>query len=383
MSSTKQHVCLVVLPNNVLISNRIYQGILKFAANDHKIHFQSFIFDEMAALKLLPKDFDSAIIWTGANHTYFQEIFRGGRIFVNCRKQMEQERNVVTSCLDETKLRESLAYEIACQERKQAYFVHSSNNILSNCFEFFSCLRSELAKQEICVEDMELVSTQQFESFQLAMLQHKVELGFFMEEMEFPATCCVDNPYTATLISEIAEASGINVPRDLSLIVFGNASDCQNMTSEATIFDFPAEAIGFGAATLIAKQRLGLAVTNTFHEAIRITKPSTSPLENNCVVKAATDLIESLPIGEVNVHTVCSLLGVSRSAFQKVFKRKMGETPGDFISKRKLSQAIWLLQNTSASISEIASQLGFANTPSFSRFFFDRQGVRPSEFKRF
>lgn len=67
----------------------------------------------------------------------------------------------------------------------------------------------------------------------------------------------------------------------------------------------------------------------------------------------------------------------SLSSFKRAFKRKTGQTPGNWILENRLKHARMLVQATGKTISEIGAESGFHNTSSFIRSYRTRFGMTP------
>jgi AraC family transcriptional regulator len=70
----------------------------------------------------------------------------------------------------------------------------------------------------------------------------------------------------------------------------------------------------------------------------------------------------------------------SRFYFHRVFKRMMGETPGEMRRRLLLERAAWMLQKSSSSATEAAFEVGFESLEGFGRAFKKAFGVLPSGF---
>jgi len=84
----------------------------------------------------------------------------------------------------------------------------------------------------------------------------------------------------------------------------------------------------------------------------------------------------------VNLHALLSLhLDLSKSQIYRKIKQKSGVSPSVYIRNKRLAIAHKWLQETDATISDIAAAVGFANLSYFSRCFKDLYGYSPSWLK--
>ena len=87
-------------------------------------------------------------------------------------------------------------------------------------------------------------------------------------------------------------------------------------------------------------------------------------------------LAEPLPLKELaeSAHS-------SEFHFLRAFKRAVGLSPHQYVTTRRMERAKALLRTTDLSISEIAWQVGFANTSHFTTYFRKHTGVTPGSFR--
>ncbi|MBR1468407.1 MAG: AraC family transcriptional regulator [Bacteroidaceae bacterium] len=76
-----------------------------------------------------------------------------------------------------------------------------------------------------------------------------------------------------------------------------------------------------------------------------------------------------------------SALNISPVYLSRVVRQVSGRTVVDFINQHLLMEAAYLLRTTSLSVSQIADQLHFADSPSFSKFFLRKKGVTPKDYR--
>jgi AraC-like DNA-binding protein len=72
----------------------------------------------------------------------------------------------------------------------------------------------------------------------------------------------------------------------------------------------------------------------------------------------------------------------SRAHFIRSFRRAFGETPHQYLVRRRIERAQELLRATDLSVTEISSRVGFSTPSSFSTSFRALAGERPSQYAR-
>lgn len=83
-----------------------------------------------------------------------------------------------------------------------------------------------------------------------------------------------------------------------------------------------------------------------------------------------------------SVTTLARLAGISRSGFAAKFAAMMQETPAQYVARLRMHQALTLLREEGARVSDVAQQLGFESDATFSRAFKRVTGRTPSEARR-
>lgn len=73
--------------------------------------------------------------------------------------------------------------------------------------------------------------------------------------------------------------------------------------------------------------------------------------------------------------------GLSDRSVFRLFKKYIGSTPHEYWRRKQMEKARYLLKNSTASIKEIAAQLGFQNAFYFSAVFVQENGISPSDFR--
>lgn len=83
--------------------------------------------------------------------------------------------------------------------------------------------------------------------------------------------------------------------------------------------------------------------------------------------------------GKIELNDVLKVACMSKPTFNKYFKLVFHTTFKNYILKKKIERAKYLLQQGSLTISEIAYNLGFTDPSHFSRVFKKNEGIPPSQ----
>ena len=85
---------------------------------------------------------------------------------------------------------------------------------------------------------------------------------------------------------------------------------------------------------------------------------------------------EDLPLREV-AHAAC----VSPYHFHRLFREVFGETPNQYLQRKRLERARELLESTDRRVTEISMDVGFESSTSFSALFRRAFGCSPREYR--
>ena len=84
----------------------------------------------------------------------------------------------------------------------------------------------------------------------------------------------------------------------------------------------------------------------------------------------------------ITVDEAAAITGYGKSNFCKIFKRTTGMTFHEALNKRRLELACGLLSETRLSVAEISDEVGFGEPKSFCRVFKSKMGITPGVFRR-
>jgi AraC-like DNA-binding protein len=103
---------------------------------------------------------------------------------------------------------------------------------------------------------------------------------------------------------------------------------------------------------------------------------------NNREISVALGLIHGRPEHAWSARELAAAVGLSRSAFFNRFKRLVGETPAQYLTRWRIHLATRLLREERASVTATARRVGYATDAAFSNAFMRVMGVRPGAYRR-
>jgi AraC-like DNA-binding protein len=86
--------------------------------------------------------------------------------------------------------------------------------------------------------------------------------------------------------------------------------------------------------------------------------------------------------GPLALEVLAKQAAMSISKFTAVFKAHTGLSAASYIRRLRMDQAMFLLKNTAAPLSDIAGMVGYKHQSRFSALFHEHFGVRPGEFRK-
>lgn len=110
-------------------------------------------------------------------------------------------------------------------------------------------------------------------------------------------------------------------------------------------------------------------------------KNQTSMSNNSHFTDAITYIHENYH-SKITIDDLAKIAYVSRSTFVKKFKETFETTPQNYITKRRIEVAEYMLLNTNFSFSDIALKTGFYDASHFSRVFEQNKGVSPAVYRK-
>ncbi len=99
-------------------------------------------------------------------------------------------------------------------------------------------------------------------------------------------------------------------------------------------------------------------------------------------VQEAARLIDYNFDKNITVENIADRLFINKSYLCRMFKSQKGITPKEYLIKKRLDRASFLLKNSSVSVNTIALSVGLSDPLYFSRIFKKYTGISPSQYRQ-
>lgn len=106
-----------------------------------------------------------------------------------------------------------------------------------------------------------------------------------------------------------------------------------------------------------------------------------SRLTYNSVVNKAITLIHQEILHDLTLEKIAEHVAVHPSYLSKVFKKSVGITISEFISRKRIEESKYFLLHSTSSLSDISHLFGFCNQSYYTSLFRKYTGITPKQFR--
>ncbi len=147
---------------------------------------------------------------------------------------------------------------------------------------------------------------------------------------------------------------------------------------------FIEEIINYGANCYLMLESIETQI------AIQILRDSCSDLvkhkknynSDNDYIDQAIKYMQDYYSSNISIDEMCRAIYLSPSHFQRIFKKRMGQTPYLYLIELRLNKSKEMLKDRNISIEEISRLCGFVSSGHFSTVFKRIEGVSPSKYRK-
>lgn len=110
--------------------------------------------------------------------------------------------------------------------------------------------------------------------------------------------------------------------------------------------------------------------------------PGTAAVETLMAVRRARDVIDRHYAEPLDLVSIAESAGYSPYHLVRAFRAAYGETPGRYLTRRRVERARELLRSANLTVTEVCHLVGFSSLGSFSSLFTRLTGESPARFQR-
>lgn len=178
-----------------------------------------------------------------------------------------------------------------------------------------------------------------------------------------------------------AEFPDVEVESNRLFVIDGDRITCPG---GASAFDLAIELIqrhcGRDRALKTAYLLLFDEIRSSNHPQSRTVIDMSAPVRDPIVRRAVLIMQQSIGVS-LPIQTIADRLGTNVKRLSRAFQTHLGTSPGNTYRHIRLERALWLVENSARSMSEIAYECGFADASHFSRSFREAFGKSPRDLR--
>jgi AraC-like DNA-binding protein len=106
------------------------------------------------------------------------------------------------------------------------------------------------------------------------------------------------------------------------------------------------------------------------------------PVELLAHLRRARDVADRNYAEPLDLAALAAAAGVSKYHFLRCFAAEYGETPMQYLTRRRIERATDLLRATNLTVTEVCGLVGYSSLGSFSQRFTELVGMSPSQYQR-
>jgi transcriptional regulator GlxA family with amidase domain len=106
------------------------------------------------------------------------------------------------------------------------------------------------------------------------------------------------------------------------------------------------------------------------------------PVELLVHLRRARDVADRNYAEPLDLAGLATAAAVSKYHFLRCFAAEYGETPMQYVGRRRIERATDLLRATNLTVTEVCHLVGYSSLGSFSKRFTELVGMSPSEYQR-
>lgn len=123
---------------------------------------------------------------------------------------------------------------------------------------------------------------------------------------------------------------------------------------------------------------LSMTMSNEYCDAVR----KLSLKNYSFPVRKAIEFIRINLNQDLSLDSISASLHLSPSELSRQFKKETGETITEYINRKRIDEALYILKNKNISITDVSFMVGFNDVNYFTKVFKKIKGMTPSEYRK-
>lgn len=212
-------------------------------------------------------------------------------------------------------------------------------------------------------------------------------LGQWLQKLPKPAGVLCTYDELGRLVAQCCWENQVDVPETVALVgVDNDPAVCESTIPPLSSVDTGAWRLGYEAAATLNDLFVGGRANNAPDQQLAplaVVERASSALIaiDDPDVSRALRYIHDHAIDGIGVDDVLNHTPVNRRQLERSFKLKLNRTPYQEILRIRLEHACLLLQQTAASIKQVAARSGFVNLETFYRAFQATHAMTPKQYR--
>jgi len=216
--------------------------------------------------------------------------------------------------------------------------------------------------------------------------QQVLDIGRWLRALPKPVAVMACYDIRGQQVLEACRNDGLAVPDEVAVIGVDNDALLCDLSSPPLSSVIPnTERTGYVAAALLHRMMSGRKVPPEAHLITPIgvaARQSTDVLAiEDRHIAGAVRYIREHVYEQISIESVLDGVPMSRRAFESRFKKLLGHTPHEEITRVRISRVKELLTETNLSLAEIAERSGFKHVEYLSATFKKKVGQPPSRYR--
>jgi LacI family transcriptional regulator len=230
------------------------------------------------------------------------------------------------------------------------------------------------------------IPKEMFLKYKEEWIQTSPLLRDWIRDLPKPVGVFAQSDIQARRIAWAARAAGVSVPDELALLGVDNDEMlCELCTPPLSSVEQPLHLLGYRAAEALDLLLQGESNPETDIELLPlgiVTRDSTgSPAHADPLLREALTFLRTHLQEDLLIETIAESIGTSRRTLERAFRKSLGRTILEELTRFRIQQACESLRSTSWTLDRVAENSGFRSLRQFHEAFQKKMGTTPSRYR--